>query len=100
MVRGDVMLLMDQIAEPVIITGVEIEHAESVGNFDNFQLNPNQPETRGMRLYFRGKAPNGTNDYTVQLVFKDLRGDRYPTVEHRFKPLPIPERVGIQRGHN
>jgi hypothetical protein len=100
MVRGDVTLLMDNTAEPVIITGVEIEDAESVGNFDNFQLNPNQPETRGMRVYFRGKAPKGTDDYTVRLVFKDLRGNRYPTVEHRFKPLPIPERVGIQRGHN
>jgi hypothetical protein len=71
-----------------------------VGNFDNFKLSPNQPETRGMRVYFRGRAPKGTDDYTVQLVFKDLRGNRYPTVQHRFKPLPIPERVGIQRGRN
>jgi membrane protein implicated in regulation of membrane protease activity len=100
MVRGDVTLLMDNITEPVIITGVEIAGAESVGNFDNFQLNLRQPVTRGMRMYFRGKAPKGTDDYTVQLVFKDLRGNRYPTMEHRFKPLPIPERVGIQRGHN
>lgn len=100
MVRGDVTLLMDNIAEPVIITGVEIEGAESMGNFDNFQLNANQPITRGMRVYFRGKAPQGTDDYTVQLVFKDLRGNRYPTVEHRFKPLPIPERVNIQRGQH
>jgi membrane protein implicated in regulation of membrane protease activity len=100
MVRGDVTLLVDNIAEPIIITGVEIEGAESVGNFDNFQLNPNQPVTRGMRVYFRGKAPKGTEDYAVQLVFKDLRGNRYPTVEHRFKPLPIPERVDIQRGHH
>ena len=92
--------LVDNIAEPIIITGVEIEGAESVGNFDNFQLNPNQPVTRGMRVYFRGKAPKGTEDYAVQLVFKDLRGNRYPTVEHRFKPLPIPERVDIQRGHH
>jgi membrane protein implicated in regulation of membrane protease activity len=98
MVRGDVTLLMDNIAEPVIITGVEIEGAESMGTFDNFQLTPNQPETRGMRVYFRGKAPKGIDDYTVQLVFKDLRGNRYPTVEHRFKPLSIPERVSIQRG--
>jgi hypothetical protein len=98
MVRGDVTMLMDSIVEPVIITGVEIEGAESVGNFDNFQLTPNQPETRGMRLYFRGKAPKGIDAYTVQLIFKDLRGNRYPTVEHRFKPLPIPERV--EHGHH
>lgn len=100
MVRGDVTLLMDSIVEPVIITGVEIEGAEPVGNFVNFQLTPNQPETRGMRLYFRGKAPKGIDDHTVQLVFKDLKGNRYPTVEHRFKPLPIPERVGIERGYH
>jgi len=99
MVRGDVTFLMDNIAEPVIITGVEIEGAESVGSFDNFQLNPNQPETRGMRIYFRGKAAKGIDDYAARLVFRDLRGNRYPTVEHQFKPLPIPERVGIQRGH-
>jgi len=100
MIRGDVTLLMDNIAEPVIITGVEIEGAESVGSFDNFQLGPNQPVTRGMQVYFRGKAPKGIDDYTVRLVFKDLRGNRYPTVEHRFKPLPIPERVDIERGHH
>lgn len=99
MIRGDVTLLMDNIAEPVIITGVEIEGAESMGSFDNFQLTPNRPETRGMRIYFRGKAPKGTEDYSVQLVFKDLRGNRYTTAEHKFKPLPIPERVGIQREH-
>jgi len=100
MVRGDVTFLMDNIAEPVILTGVEIDGAQSTGNFDNFQLNPNQPVIRGMRVYFRGKAPKGTEDYTVQLVFKDLRGNRYPTVDHRFKPLPIPERVSIQLGHH
>jgi hypothetical protein len=100
MVRGDVTLLMDSVVEPVIITGVEIEGAESIGNFDNFQLTPNQPETRGMRVYFRGKAPKGIDAYTVQLIFKDLRGNRYPTVEHLFKPLPIPKRVGIERGHH
>lgn len=99
MVRGDVTLVMDNIAEAIIITGAEIEGAESVGNFDNFQLNPDQPETRGMRIYFRGKAPKGIDDYTVQLVFKDLRGNRYPTAEHRFKPLSISERVSIERGH-
>ena len=93
MIRGDVTLLMDNIAEPVVITGVEIEGAESMGSFDNFQLTPNRPETRGMRIYFRGKAPDGTDDYAVQLVFKDLRGNRYTTAEHKFKPLPIPERA-------
>lgn len=99
LVRGDVTLLMDNIKEPAIITGVEIEGAESLGNFENFKLEPNQPETRGMRLYFRGKAPEGNDYYTVQLIFKDLRANRYPTALHRFNPLPIPERVGIQRGH-
>ena len=99
MIRGDVTLLMDHIKEPVFMTGVEIEGAESLGTFDNFKLDPSQPETRGMRLQFRGKAPAGNDYFTVQLVFKDLRGNRYPTVRHRFNPLPIPERVGIQRGH-
>lgn len=97
-VRGDVTMMIDNVVEPVIITGVEIEGAESIGNFDNFRLEPGQPETRGMRLHFRGKAPAGNESYTVPLVFKDLRGNRYPTVEHRFQPLPIPERVGIGRG--
>lgn len=97
-VRGDVTLVMDNVAEPVTITGVEIEGAETVGKFDNFQLDPGQPETRGMRLHFRGKAPAGNDHYAIQLVFKDLRGNRYLTVEHRFQPLPIPERVGIERG--
>jgi hypothetical protein len=100
MIRGDVTLLMDGIVEPVIITGVEIEGSEPIGNFDNFQLTPNQPETRRVQVYFRGKAPKGIDDYAVQLVFKDIRGSRYPTVEHRFKPLSIPERVGIERGQH
>jgi hypothetical protein len=98
MIRGDVTLLMDNIKEPVIITGVEIEGAESLGKFDNFKLDPSQPQTRGMRLHFRGKPSAGNDYYTVQFVFRDLRGNRYPTVRHRFHPLPIPERVGIQRG--
>ncbi|MGD0682304.1 MAG: hypothetical protein ABR990_09650, partial [Terracidiphilus sp.] len=89
MVRGDVTLLMDNIKEPVIITGVRIEGAESLGKFDNFKLDPNQPETRGMRLYFRGKAPEGNDYNTVQLIFKDLRGNSYPTMQLRFNPLPI-----------
>jgi hypothetical protein len=95
-IRGDVTLLMDNIKEPVIITGVEIEGAESLGTFDNFKLDPGQPVTRGVRLHFRGKAPAGNDYYALQLVFKDLRGNRYPS--HRFNPLPIPERVGVQRG--
>ena len=99
MVCGEVTVLMGRIKQPVTITGIEIEGAESLEKFDNFRLDPSQPETRGMKLYFRGKAPEGIDDYTVQLVFKDLRGNRYPTVQHRFKPLPIPERVGIQRGN-
>jgi hypothetical protein len=99
MIRGDVTLLMDNIKEPVLMTGVEIEGAESFGKFNNFKLDPSQPETRGMRLHFRGEAPAGNDYFTVQLVFKDLRGNRYPTVPHRFNPLPIPERVSIQRGH-
>lgn len=98
MIRGEVTLLMDGIKESVIITGVEIEGAESLGKFDNFELSPSKQETRKMKLYFRGEAPKGVNDYTVQLVFKDLKGNRYLTEQHRFKPLPIPERVDIQRG--
>jgi hypothetical protein len=99
MIRGDVTLLMDNIKEQVIITGVDIEGAELLGKFDNSKLDPSQPETRGMRLHFRSKAPAGNDYYTVQSVFTDLRAKRYPTVPHRFHPLPIPERVDIQRGH-
>jgi hypothetical protein len=98
MIRGDVTLLMDNIKESVIITGVEIARAESKGTFNNFKLEPGQSVTRVMRLYFRGEAPQGNDYYTVQLVFKDLRGNRYPTEPHRFHPLPIPEWVAIERG--
>jgi hypothetical protein len=98
MLRGEIMLLMDGIDQPVTITGVEIEGAEFMGKFDNFELGPDRPETRPMKLYFRGEAPKGIDDYDVRLVFKDLRGHRYPIVQHRFKPLPIPERVNVERG--
>jgi hypothetical protein len=98
MIRGDVTLLMDNIKESVIMTGVEIEGAESRGTFVNFKLDIGQPVTRGMRVYFRGTAPQGNDYYTVQLVFKDIKGNRYPTEPHRFNPLPIPERVAIERG--
>ena len=98
LVRGDVTMVIDNLAMPVIITGIEIAGAEPIGTFDNFQLDPGQPQTRGMRLYFRGKAPAGNDYYTVRFIFKDLRGNRYTTVEHRFHPLPIPDRVGIERG--
>jgi hypothetical protein len=74
MVRGDVTVLMESIVEPVIITGVEIEGAASVGNFHNFQLTPNQPERRRIWVDFPDKAPEGIesgNGYcgglTVQL---------------------------------
>jgi len=98
LVRGDLTMVIDNVTEPVIVTDVEIEGAESIGTFDNFQLESGQPLTRGMRFYFRGKAPAGNNYYTVPLIFNDLRGNRYPTVEHRFQPLSIPERVDIERG--
>jgi hypothetical protein len=98
LIRGDVTLHMDNIKEHVMITGVEIEGADSMGAFDNFQMVPNQPQVRGMRLHFRGKAPRGNEHFTVQLIFKDLRSNRYPTIEHRFMPLPIDERVKIERG--
>jgi hypothetical protein len=94
MIRGDVTLLMDHISEPKYITGVEIDGAESVGTFVNFKLNPSQPEIRGMQVYFRGPAPQGNEYFSLQLVFKDVKGNRYPTAVHRFSPLPIPERIG------
>lgn len=97
-IRGELTMVVDNVDAPVTITGVEIEDAQTIGTFENFKLDPGQPQTRAMRLHFRGKAPKGNDYYTIQLTFKDLRGNRYPTVEHRFHPLPIPERVAIERG--
>lgn len=100
MIRGEVTLQMDNIAETVTITGLEIDGAEPVGAFDNFHVIPGRVQTRVMKIYFRGDAPESIDHYTIQLVFRDLRGDRYPTAAHRFKPLPIQDRVEVERGRS
>jgi hypothetical protein len=97
-IQGNVTLLLDNVTKSVMITGVEIEGAETVGAFNNITCIPGQPLTCEMELHFRGPAPQGNDYYTVRLFFKDIKGNRYPTVPHRFNPLPIPERVRIERG--
>lgn len=98
MIRGEVTLQMDNITDTVTITGVEIEGADFKGQFDNFDLIPGRVETKRMKIHFRGQAPKSIDDYIVGLVFRDLRGNRYPAAEHRFKPLPIEDRVEVERG--
>jgi hypothetical protein len=97
-IRGEATLLMDNIKDPVHITGVEIEGAESKGVFEDFDLHPGKIEKRDLRLFFQGPAPTGNDYYSPELIFKDIKGSRYSTAAHRFQPLPIPERVACERG--
>jgi hypothetical protein len=97
-IRGTATMILDNIKEDVLITGVEIEGAETLGTFEKFTLEPGRVRSFGLIMHFRGKAPKGNDYYTVQLVFRDIRGNRYPIEPYKFHPLPIPERVEIERG--
>ena len=97
---GSTTLQMDNITETVTITGLEIDGAKPVGAFDNFHVIPGRVQTRVMKIYFRGEAPKSIDHYTIQLAFRDLRGNRYPTAAHRFNPLPIQDRVEVERGRS
>jgi hypothetical protein len=96
-IRGEVTFLLENAPEPIYIVGVDIEGAKSMGDFENFALTSGQTEKRSMNLYFQGKAPEGNDHYEPALVFRDIKGNRYQTPPHRFIPLPIPERVAIER---
>jgi membrane protein implicated in regulation of membrane protease activity len=93
-ISGDGPILLENVQEKVIITGVVIEGAEFVGVFDNFELSPGEPTFRGMNLDFKGINPVDKEPVTVKLTFVDLRGNKYPTNETTFKPLSLPNQYG------
>jgi hypothetical protein len=93
-ISGDGPILLEDVQEKVIIVGVLIEGAEFVGVFDNFELSPGEPTFRGMNLNFKGINPVDKEPVTVKLTFVDLRGNKYPTNETTFKPLPLPNQFG------
>jgi hypothetical protein len=93
-ISGDAPILLENLQEKVLITGVLIEGAEFVGVFDNFELTPGEPTSRGMNLDFKGINPEGKEPVKVKLTFLDLRGNKYPTNETTFKPLALPTQFG------
>lgn len=96
-IRGEVTFLLEQAPGPVHIVGVDIEGAKSLGDFENFDLTPGHTVKRTMKMYFQGKAPESNDYYEPLLVFRDIKGNKYPTKAHKFIPLPIPERVANER---
>ena len=93
-ISGDTPILLENVDEKVLITGVHIESAEFVGVFDNFELTPGEQTFRGMNLDFKGLNPENKDPVTVKLIFVDLRGNKYPTNEATFKPLASPTQHG------
>jgi hypothetical protein len=93
-ISGDGPILLENVQDKALITGVLIEGAEFVGAFHNFELTPGEPTFRGMNLDFKGISPEGKEPVKVNLTFVDLRGNKYPTTEATFKPLPSPEQYG------
>jgi hypothetical protein len=93
-ISGDTPILLENVEEKVLITGVLIEGAEFVGVFDTFELTPGEQTFRGMNLDFKGITPANKEPVTVKLEFVDLRGNKYPTNETTFKPLPSPSQFG------
>ena len=93
-ISGDTPILLENVQEKILITGVLIEGAEFVGVFDNFELTPGEKTFRGMNLDFRGITPENKEPVTVKLTFVDLRGNKYPTNETTFKPLASPQQFG------
>jgi len=87
-IQGDVTMTMDNIKDTVIFTGVHLDGAEFVGNFDNFKIDPGETVTRGMMLNFRGLHPESDKPLTVQLAFQDLKGTRYPTRPVTLRAFP------------
>lgn len=93
-ISGDGLILLENVPEKVIITGVLIEGAEFVGVFVNFELSPGEPTSRGMHLDFKRINPEDKEPVTVKLTFVDLRGNKYPTSESTFSPLSSPTQFG------
>jgi hypothetical protein len=93
-ISGDAPILLENAEGKVLITGVQIEGAEFVGVFDNFELTPGQGTMRGMNLDFKGIKPAGEEPVTVKMTFVDLRGNKYPTNETTFRPLETPHQYG------
>lgn len=93
-ISGDGPILLENVEDKVLITGVLIEGAEFVGVFDNFELAPGRGTFRGMNLDFKGINPKDKNPVTVKMTFVDLRGNKYPTSETTFKPLSSPKGYG------
>lgn len=93
-ISGDGLILLENMEERVIVTGVLVEGAEFVGIFDNFALNPGEPTFRGMNLDFKGINPADREPIKVKLTLVDLRGKRYPADEITFKPLSAPLQHG------
>jgi hypothetical protein len=93
-ISGDGPILLENVEDKVLITGVLVEGAEFVGVFDNFELTPGKGTFRGMNLDFKGINPAGKEPVTVKLTFVDLRGNKYPTNETTFKPLSSPTGYG------
>jgi len=97
LIRGEVTLLLANATEPVHIVGAEIEGAKSMGDFETFDLHPDHPRKHEMKLYFRGPAPKGIDNYAPQITFVDIKGNRYPTEPHTFHPFPVIDRVNVER---
>jgi hypothetical protein len=93
-ISGDGLIMLENIQEKVIVTGVLIEGADFVGVFDNFELSPGEPIYRGMNLDFKGINPGDKELAAAKLTFVDLRGNKYPTNETTFKPLSSPKQCG------
>ena len=97
MIRGEATFLFEHASESIHVVGVGIEGAKSMGDFTNFDLTPGETIKRQLRLYFQGKVPSNNDYYEVALIFRDIKGNKYATAPHRFIPLPIPERVTLDR---
>ena len=94
MVTGDGTLVLDNVKDEILITGVKVEGAVVSDVFDGFTLKPSEPYFRGISVKFKGPKPKDEEPLKVKLIFVDLRGNEYPVPEHEFKLLEHPERFG------
>ncbi len=94
MITGDGTLVLDNVKEDIMFTGVKVEGAEVSDVFDGFTLKPSEPYFTGISVKFKGMKPKDDVPLKAKLTFVDLRGNKYPVDEYEFRLLEHPENFG------
>ncbi len=88
-IQGPTVISSSHLEEPLIVTGIELRHAEYAGpNFQMFELKPRETLPQDLLLNFRGVTPEPGKAFEVALTLLDIRGTRYPLLPALLRAFP------------